>query len=63
GEYRYHGADLGILVARGRMQTDDRQLTERAKAWAAGINGQFQGTEPPPAQPVIPPELAFTKFF
>ena len=26
GDYRYHGADMGILVARGRMQTDDRKL-------------------------------------
>ena len=33
GDYRYHGADMGILVSRGRMQTDDRKLTERAKQW------------------------------
>jgi hypothetical protein len=24
------------------MQTDDRQLTERAKSWAGAINGKFQ---------------------
>ena len=30
GEYRYPGADLGILVARGRLQTDDYELTPRA---------------------------------
>ena len=24
GDYRYHGADMGILVSRGRFQTDDR---------------------------------------
>jgi hypothetical protein len=24
------------------MQTDDRQLTERAKKWAAAMNGKFQ---------------------
>src|SRR6478672_8191848 len=29
GEYRYRGADLGVLVTRGRMQTDDQQLTDR----------------------------------
>ncbi len=63
GEYRYHGADLGILVARGRMQTDQRELTERAKRWAAGINAQFEGTPPPAAQPVVPPASSVTKFF
>jgi len=63
GEYRYHGADLGILVSRGRMQTDDRQLTERAKRWAAAINGQFQGTPPLPEQPVEPPDWSGSKMF
>lgn len=44
GDYRYHGADMGILVSRGRFQTDDRQLTDRAKAWVAAINAEFQAT-------------------
>ena len=56
GDYRYHGADLGILVSRGRFQTDDRKLTPRAKAWVKAINAEFAaipvtGTlvpEPPP---------------
>ena len=43
GQYRYHGADLGILIARGRMQTDDRKLTDRAKLWNAGIKAPVQG--------------------
>lgn len=42
GDYRYHGADMGILVSRGRFQTDDRKLTERAKQWVAAINRQFE---------------------
>jgi hypothetical protein len=42
GDYRYHGADLGIIVSRGRFQTDDRQLTERAKKWVKAINAEFQ---------------------
>lgn len=63
GEYRYHGADLGILVARGRMQTDERELTERAKRWAAAINAQFEGTPPPPEQPVAAPEWSMSKMF
>jgi hypothetical protein len=56
GDYRYHGADLGILVSRGRFQTDDRKLTDRAKAWVAAIHKQFEAIpvtgssapEPPP---------------
>jgi biotin carboxylase len=56
GDYRYHGADMGILVARGRMQTDDRKLHERAKRWAAGINGQFQCVPVAPEVPVHIPD-------
>ena len=60
GDYRYHGADMGILVARGRMQTDDRKLHERAKRWAAGINGQFQCVPVAPEVPVHIPDPATT---
>lgn len=42
GEYCYHGADLGCILTRGRMQTDDRELTERAKLWNAGLKAQFK---------------------
>ena len=35
GDYSYHGADLGTLMTRGRMQTPDRELFPRAKAWNA----------------------------
>lgn len=55
GDYRYHGADMGILVARGRMQTDDRKLLDRAKRWAAGIRAQFHCVPVPPEAPVAPP--------
>lgn len=55
GDYRYHGADMGILVSRGRMQTDDRELFPRAKQWAAGILNQFQCVPLPPAVTVVPP--------
>ena len=43
GQYRYPGADLGILVTRGRLQTDEHELTERALLWIWGIKAQFQG--------------------
>lgn len=41
GDYLYEGADMGILVARGRMMTDDFNLTERAKTWINAIRGKY----------------------
>lgn len=41
GDYLYEGADMGILVARGRMMTDDFQLTGRAKAWIQAIHSKY----------------------
>ncbi len=44
GDYLYEGADLGILVARGRMMTDDFKLTKRAKDWIAAIHANYAST-------------------
>ena len=44
GDYRYPGADLGALVTRGRLQTDDNQLEDRCTRWITGIRAQFAGT-------------------
>ncbi len=41
GDYLYEGADLGILVARGRMMTDKFNLTDRAKTWINAIQKKF----------------------
>ncbi|MEX1190070.1 MAG: biotin carboxylase [Bacteroidia bacterium] len=41
GDYLYDGADLGIIVARGRMMTKDFNLTQRAKNWIAAIRAQY----------------------
>ena len=41
GDYIYEGADLGILVSRGRMMTDDFQLNERAKNWIKAIRSKY----------------------
>jgi hypothetical protein len=59
GDYRYPGADLGALVTRGRLQTDDNRLEDRCKAWITGLRGQFSGT--PLASFAAPPvgPLAF----
>jgi len=42
GDYFYKGADLGILITPGRLMTGDYQLNDRARAWIAGIRGQYQ---------------------
>lgn len=44
GDYFYEGADMGILVARGRMMTEDFQLTDRAKMWIDAIHGKYAST-------------------
>lgn len=58
GDYRFHGADMGIIVSRGRMQTDDRQLETRARLWSAGILSKFRCVPLPPAVVVVPPDPA-----
>jgi biotin carboxylase len=44
GDYRYKGADLGILVTRARMQTEDNELTKHCRDWIEAIRSQFAGT-------------------
>ncbi len=41
GNYLYEGADMGILVSRGRMMTDDFKLNARAKNWINAIRGKY----------------------
>jgi glutathione synthase/RimK-type ligase-like ATP-grasp enzyme len=41
GDYLYEGADMGILVSRGRMMTDDFQLNKRAKQWINAIRSHY----------------------
>jgi hypothetical protein len=54
GDYRYRGADLGILVTRTPMQTSDGTLTGRCRQWIDALRSQFAGVplvgdaEPPP---------------
>ena len=51
GDYRYEGADLGILVVRGRSMNDRFQLTDRSKRWIEAIKGQFRARPLPAAEP------------
>jgi biotin carboxylase len=41
GDYRYKGADLGILITPGRLMTDDHELNDRARSWIDGILEQY----------------------
>jgi len=41
GDYLYEGADMGILVSRGRMMTDNFQLNARAKSWINAIRSKY----------------------
>jgi hypothetical protein len=40
--YFYEGADLGILVMRGRLMSDDFQLSERGKRWISALRAQYR---------------------
>jgi hypothetical protein len=42
GDWFYEGADLGILVTPGRLMTQNFRLTDRAKAWAKGIQDHYE---------------------
>ena len=58
GDYTYPGADLGMLVARSRVEDDGGRLTDRACQWIAGVHSQFAGT--PVAEQPVAGALAFT---
>ncbi len=54
GDYRYKGAELGILVSPGRFMDDEFNLTQRAKAWIDGIRSHYAGAAPAAAAPEPP---------
>ena len=43
GDYRYEGADLGILITRGRAMDDNFKLNLRARDWIRGIKKYYAG--------------------
>ena len=51
GDYRYKGADLGVIVARGRMQGDDLELTPRCLQWVRALRGRSPGCRSTPSRP------------
>ncbi len=58
GDYRFKGADLGILVTKGRMQTDTG-LTELARTYIDGIRRLYIGEPAFPRPHVVP--IAYIK--
>ncbi len=57
GDYRYHGADMGIVVSRGRFQSDDRKLLPRATQWVDAIYRQFEGVPVSGSSVPLPPPM------
>lgn len=53
GDYRYEGADLGILVTRGRLMDDRFRLTGRARKWIEGIRKHYAATPLTSAAPAV----------
>jgi glutathione synthase/RimK-type ligase-like ATP-grasp enzyme len=41
GDYLYEGADMGILVTRGRMMTDEFKMNDRAQFWVDAIRSKY----------------------
>ena len=53
GDLRSEGAQLGVLVTRGHLQTDDYRLTERCQRWVKGMKAKFASTPLTPAAPIV----------
>jgi hypothetical protein len=60
-EYRYPGADMGVLLVRDRMQTAERELVPKAGQWAKAIMSKFQGV-PVTAEVARPEDLLYGKW-
>lgn len=56
GDYRFQGADLGVLVTKGRLQTDDpKQLTARCRRFIDGIRSLYVSHPPLSVAPAALP--------
>ncbi|MFN8046912.1 MAG: biotin carboxylase [Dermatophilaceae bacterium] len=55
GDYLFKGADLGIVVTKARMQTDDpKALTDRCRSIISGLRSQYVTSSVGVAPPVPP---------
>ncbi|MGH3318549.1 MAG: biotin carboxylase [Nocardioidaceae bacterium] len=58
GDFRFKGADLGVLVTKGRLQTDEpNDLTERCRRFIQGIRSQYVGA--PVGEDVHPMPISY----
>lgn len=57
GDCLYEGADMGILVSRGRFMDDRFQLNARARRWIEGIRSHYKSTpvDANAVQPAVEP--------
>ncbi|OBJ25583.1 biotin carboxylase [Mycobacterium sp. 1245801.1] len=53
GDLRSQGAQLGVLVTRSHLQTDDYRLSERCQRWVKGMKAKFVSTPLTPAAPIV----------
>jgi hypothetical protein len=51
GDYKYEGADLGILLTPGRLMSDDHALNGRSRAWIDGMRALFRSRPVDAAEP------------
>ncbi|MDN5794708.1 MAG: biotin carboxylase [Intrasporangium sp.] len=61
GDYQFKGADLGVLVTKGRMQSyaEGAELTPRSRRYIDGIRQQYQAEAVPEPPSVLP--LSYVK--
>jgi len=62
GDVRYEGADLGILITRGRLMTKGFRLNKRARRWIEGVKSQYAGRPPADEGQRVPAPGAFKIF-
>ena len=58
GDYKYEGADLGILITPGRLMTEGFELNDRARKWTSGILSRFESRPLQAAETEVAAEVA-----
>ena len=53
GDLRCEGAQLGVLVTPGHLQSEDYQLTERCQRWLKAIKAKFTSTPLAPSAQIV----------
>ncbi len=61
GDYLFKGADLGILVTKSHMQTDDKELTEVCRQFITGVHASYVTIPIEDEAPAAPHFLGFLK--